>query len=44
MDAILKAVMGFYGLGFLVFVVLLVYVISKRKKSKKQEDFERRDN
>jgi hypothetical protein len=33
----------FYGLGFLVAGILLVYFIIKRYQDRKNEDFEKRD-
>ena len=36
-------VVFFYGLGFLIVGVLLVYFIIKRLQDRKNEDFEKRD-
>lgn len=33
-----------YGLGIIVFLILLAYVIAKRIDEKKSENFEKRDN
>ena len=33
-----------YGFGFLIFIILLIYVIIKRMDEKDKEDFEKRDN
>jgi len=44
MDALVKAVLSIYGLAFLVFAILLVIIIVKRRKSREKENFERRDN
>lgn len=37
-------ILTFYGGGFIVMAVLLVYFISKRIRDKKNEDFEDRSN
>lgn len=33
-----------YGFGFIVLIILLIYVIVNRIEEKKREDFEKRDN
>jgi hypothetical protein len=33
-----------YGFGFLIFLILLIYVIINRAEEKKRENFEKRDN
>lgn len=33
-----------YGLGFIIIVILLIYVIVNRIDEKKRENFEKRDN
>jgi hypothetical protein len=33
-----------YGLGFIIFLILLIYVIINRVEEKKRENFEKRDN
>ncbi|MDN5205117.1 hypothetical protein QQ008_27265 [Fulvivirgaceae bacterium BMA10] len=37
-------ILGFQGLVFGAILVILVYLIIKRIKTKKHEDFEKRDN
>lgn len=44
MNALVKAIFGFYGLAFVVCIVLLVFIIIRRSKIKKKENFEKRDN
>lgn len=34
----------FYGIGFIVLIILLFYVFANRIEEKKREDFEKRDN
>lgn len=36
-------VVFFYGLGFLVAAILLIYFLIKRLEDRKNEDFEKRD-
>lgn len=33
-----------YGFGFLIFIVLLIYVIVNRVEERKKENFEKREN
>lgn len=35
---------GIYGLFWLAVIVIIIYLIIRRVKLKKQEDFEKRDN
>ncbi|MDX9777156.1 MAG: hypothetical protein RBT43_00155 [bacterium] len=44
MNNLTKIVFSFYGLLFIVALILLVYFIVKRIKAKKTENFEKRDN
>jgi len=44
MDFLGELVMSIYGLFFGVCAVLLVFLIFRRIKNKKLEDFEKRDN
>jgi hypothetical protein len=44
MSLTIKALVGLYGLIYIVFLTLLVLVIVKRRRSLKKENFERRDN
>jgi preprotein translocase subunit YajC len=44
MSTFIKAILGFYGLVFIVFIALIVFLIIKRQKSKETETFEKRDN
>ena len=37
-------ILGVYGLAGLAIVILIVYLIIRRIKIKKDEDFEKRDN
>lgn len=33
-----------YGIGIIIFLILLIYVIAKRIEEKNEETFEKRDN
>jgi len=37
-------ILGIYGFGFLVVITLLIFLIFRRIRVKKTEDFEDRDN
>ena len=40
----MTAVFLFYGLFYVALAMLLIYVLAKRVKDAKKEDFEKRDN
>lgn len=44
MGFIPKLIAGLYGIGTVVFVILIVYLIVRRIKIKKTETFGKRDN
>lgn len=44
MDTPSAVILSIYGFGFLILGVLLVYLIFRRRRVKKTEDFEKRDN
>jgi uncharacterized membrane protein len=35
---------GIYGFGFIIFLILLLYIIVKRIEDRKKEKFEKRNN
>jgi len=37
-------ILGIYGLGFLIVIALLIYLVFRRIEIKKKEDFEDREN
>jgi len=44
MDNVANIMVALYGLGITALAVLLIYLIFKRIKDRKKENFERRDN
>jgi len=44
MDAPALAIISIYSFGFIVVIVLLIYLIFRRIRIKEQENFEKRDN
>jgi len=44
MDVPSIIILTIYGIGFLVVLALLIYLIFRRSKIKETEDFEERDN
>lgn len=44
MDAPAIIILSIYAFGFLAIVIMLIYLIFRRARIKKQEDFEERDN
>jgi hypothetical protein len=44
MDRIGEIILGLYALAALVIIVLLIYLIDRRIKIKRKENFEDRDN
>jgi hypothetical protein len=44
MDTPAIVIIGIYGFGFLIVGILLVYLIFRRRRIKKTEDFEEREN
>lgn len=44
MSSIVKIVLSIYGLFIGVVIILVIYLIIKRIKAKKLENFEKRDN
>lgn len=37
-------ILSIYGIGFLILIALLIYLIFRRIRIKETEDFEKRDN
>jgi uncharacterized membrane protein len=44
MDTPAIVIMSLYGLGFIIMVILLIYLIFRRIHIKESEDFEKRNN
>ena len=44
MDFPAMIILGIYGFGFLVIIILLIYLIFRRVNIKETEDFENREN